>query len=54
MKRKTGTHVAIKSNENVRSYLATSEESEDTTTLTFDDKKIDSSINKGRKDQRPH
>jgi hypothetical protein len=35
----------------VRYYLATSEESEDTTTQTIDDKKIDSLINEGRTDQ---
>jgi hypothetical protein len=39
---------------NVRYYLATSEESEDTTTQTLDDLEIDSLINEGRTDQRTH
>jgi hypothetical protein len=35
---------------NLRYYLATSEESKDTTTQTLDDWKIDSLINEGRTD----
>jgi hypothetical protein len=37
---------------NVRYNLETSEESEDTTTQTLDDYKIDFSINEGRTDQQ--
>jgi hypothetical protein len=39
---------------NVRYYLTTSAESEDTTIQTLDDQKIDASINEGRTDQRTH
>jgi hypothetical protein len=38
----------------LRYYLATSEESEDTTTHILDDQKIDFLINEGRIDQRTH
>jgi hypothetical protein len=39
---------------NVRYYLATSEESEDTITQTLDDQKINSLIHDGPTDQQTH
>jgi hypothetical protein len=44
----------IKVMKNVRYYVATSEELEDTTTQTLDNQRIDSMINQGRTDQKTH